>query len=149
MRIDKGLALLVSTAAIVSMGAVTNPSVAAEKSATCQTSDGDHNLNMSATYSLSSDGTKHVWNTIYGMIGGQDTGGKSNFESSVWQNSTTRVWDWPSADIYDKGEQYSKQIKTASGAYLRTSQAPTEYVKMKVHFDTVGTDPSCTAQFWL
>ncbi|MCW2794243.1 MAG: hypothetical protein JWO76_3341 [Nocardioides sp.] len=101
---------------------------------------------MSVTYSLSANGTQHIWGSLYGKISGQDTGGKSNFDSSVWQNSTNQVWSWQSADSYDDGEKYTKAITTASGAALRTQQAPTEYVKMKVYFDTAGSDPSCTAQ---
>jgi hypothetical protein len=105
--------------------------------ATCE-ADG-HINNASVVYDLTS--TKHIWTTIYGKITGAGTGGKSNYNTSIY-DADTRVWYWKSGDTWGQNEQYVKTIPD-----IATWRAHYERVRMETIFDEAGPDDKCTVKW--
>lgn len=105
-----------------------------------QDSSGDYVLTNRVTYNLTS--TDHIWGKMYGKaFGGRD--GHNNFRGSVWQGDW-RKWIHDSADTYDAGEQWHKDIVNGEGVHIRTRRSYTEVVYTTAWFDVFGEDPSCT-----
>ncbi|MFT4009945.1 MAG: hypothetical protein QM655_07865 [Nocardioidaceae bacterium] len=98
-------------------------------------------LNMSISYDLTS--TQHIWGIMYGTATG-DAGSQNNFRGRIYE-SGDKVWEHLSADTYGKGEQWYKNVLTASGTHLRTQRSATEKVVTHVWFDQFGNDPECDA----
>lgn len=100
------------------------------------TTDG-HILNGKVNYTLTT--TQHIWNTVYGVVEGDDTGDQNDFHPRLYQNGTL-VWAWDSADSYSKGEQWSKSM-----GGIVTPRSANEDLKLRAVFDEPGFDDECTA----
>lgn len=104
---------------------------------TVSCSSSGHTMNGGATYTTS--GSYHIWGPATYTLGGSGTGGQSNENIRLYAGGATK-WSYDSPDNRVNGTNYSVSMGS-----VETLASSKEYMTFQAIFDTLGSDPSCTA----